>query len=391
MIKETMKNPWIKVSIAITALVVTLFICIKISDILCSLMLAFIIAYIFSPIIDALEKIKMSRTFGVILILCSLFLLTFGIILYIVPKALSELTYLANKLPEFQSYTTTLFDEIETIKIPPEALSIFKVLIEKTKEGLSGIAQSVPIMGIKILKEVFLNIVSLFSYLLNIIIFGVVTIYLLKDFDKIKKWILTVTPYKYKNNLINISTKIDANLKAFFRGQLLVCLILATIYTSGLIILGVNSALLIGLIGGFSNLIPYFGLFMGMIPAMILSLIEFQNIFHILGVAGIFLIGQFIEGVLISPRVIGERVGLNSLWIIMSVMIFGRLLGVFGVLFAVPLLSILKAVVEMLMDDSLLYPDKKVEGRKSNYRGVRQYNRAKIIDKRGGKPPYRRS
>lgn len=389
MIKEAMNNPWIKVSITIVAIVVIFLIGIKISDILCSLMIAFIIAYIFSPIIDALEKIKISRAGGVILTLCLLFLITFCVILYIMPRTISELTYLANKLPEFQSYTTTLFDKIETIKISPEALSIFNVLTEKTKDGLSGIAQSVPTMGIKILKRLFLNIASLFSYLLNIIIFGVVTIYLLKDFNKIKEWILTVTPYKYKNSLINISTKIDSNLRAFFRGQLLVCLILAAIYTSGLVILGVNSALLIGLIGGFSNLIPYFGLFMGMIPAMILSLIEFQNIFHILGVAGIFLIGQFIEGVLISPRVVGEKIGLNPILIIMSIMVFGRLLGVFGVIFAVPLLSILKVVVEMLINNSPPSPDKEAERRRP-YGGVRQYDRARIINKRGGKPPYRR-
>ncbi|MDI6786559.1 MAG: AI-2E family transporter [bacterium] len=350
MTEEVKKNSWIKVSIIVAVLIVTFLVCIKISDILCSLLLAFIVAYIFSPFIDVLEKMKISRAVGVFLTLCLFILIICSIILYILPRAISELTYLANKLPEFQNYVITLFTKLESIKIPEEIQSIFNELTKRTKDGLSGIAQDIPIMGIELLKGLFLNTISLLSYILNFIIFGVVTIYLLKDFDKIKKWILAVTPYKYKNNLINISTKIDSNLKIFFRGQLIVCLILVFIYTSGLAILGVNSALLIGLIGGFSNLIPYFGLFMGMIPAIILSLIEFQNIFHLLGVISIFLMGQFAEGILITPKVIGERMGINPILIIISIMIFGRLFGVFGVLFAVPLVAILKVVGEMLME-----------------------------------------
>lgn len=348
--KEVKKNLWVKVSIIIAVLAVTLLVCIKISDILCSLVLAFIIAYIFSPFIDALERIKIPRSMGVVLTL-GLFLLIIGsIILYVTPRIISELTYLADQLPEFRDYMITLFAKLENIKIPEEAQSMFSELVERTKNGLSGIAQEIPIKGIELLKGLFLNIVNLFSYLLNIIIFGVVTIYLLKDFDKVKEGILNIVPDNFKKNIILIFTKIDFNLKAFFRGQLIVCLILAFIYTSGLAILGVNSALLIGLVGGFSNLIPYFGLFLGMIPAIILSLIEFQNIFHLLGVMSIFLIGQFVEGVLITPKVIGKKIGLNPISIIISIMLFGRLFGILGVLFAIPLIATLKVVGEMLLE-----------------------------------------
>jgi predicted PurR-regulated permease PerM len=320
-------------------------------------MFAFIIAYILDPFIDLLQRIKIPKTnlrlprpiaIGMMILLLLCFV--GWLLLFLIPQTLSEVSYLAGKLPALKDRLLQLIIKVETIEIPTHVQRILDTIVEKTQEGLLSFAEKVPFYGIAILKSMFKNLMSFLGFILNLIVFFVLTIYLLNDFDRLKRSALDVIPLAYQEKVLDTVSRIDSNLRAFFRGQLFICVILALIYCTGLSIIGLNSALLIGLIGGFSNLIPYFGIFIGLVPASILSLVEFQSLFHLFLVIGIFIIGQLIETAILTPKIIGKGIGIHPILIILAIMICGKVLGLFGVLFAVPLLAVLKVGIELTVE-----------------------------------------
>jgi predicted PurR-regulated permease PerM len=140
--------------------------------------------------------------------------------------------------------------------------------------------------------------------------------------------------------------RIDANLKSFLRGQITVCIILSIIYGIGLTIIGVPMSYLLALVGGFGNIIPYIGIAFGLIPALILTFIQFQDITHLLLVGLVFGIGQFFEGTVITPKIVGTKLGLNPVAIIIAILICSQLLGFLGLLLAVPIASVVKVLIE---------------------------------------------
>ena len=139
--------------------------------------------------------------------------------------------------------------------------------------------------------------------------------------------------------------KIDSNLKSFFRGQMITCTILAVIYSVGLSIVGVPFALLIGILGGYGQIVPYMGTVIAIVPAVLLALIEFGDVTHPLLAATVFVVGQTLEGFVITPKIMGKTVGLHPVVIILAILVFGNLLGFLGILIAVPLAAVLKVIL----------------------------------------------
>jgi len=153
-------------------------------------------------------------------------------------------------------------------------------------------------------------------------------------------------PASKKEKISGIISKIDGNLKAFFRGQMAVCAILSIIYGIGLTIIGIPMSFLLAFVGGFGNMIPYVGIGFGLIPAIILAFIQFQDITHILLVGLVFGIGQFLEGTVMTPKIVGDKLGLHPVAIILSILICGQILGFLGLLLAVPIASIVKVLID---------------------------------------------
>jgi predicted PurR-regulated permease PerM len=168
----------------------------------------------------------------------------------------------------------------------------------------------------------------------------------LKDFDVIISKGKVLLPSAKKDNISGIFSRIDENLKAFFRGQITVCAILSIIYGIGLTAIGIPMSFLLALVGGFGNMIPYVGIGLGLVPALILAFIQFQDVSHMLLVGLVFGIGQFLEGTLITPKVVGTKLGLNPVAIILAILICGQLLGFLGLLLAVPIASVAKVLID---------------------------------------------
>jgi len=200
------------------------------------------------------------------------------------------------------------------------------------------------------MKNIFYSTFGFVGILVNFIIFGVVSVYLLVDFNIIAQNIKNIFPLSKRDRAISLLSRVNNNLRSFLRGQLIICLILSLIYSIGLTIAGVPLSFLIGFIGGFGNLIPYVGTGTGIVLASALALFQFHDFKHIIYILITFGVGQILEGTVITPRIMGKGLGLSPVMVILSILICSQLLGFLGLLLAVPI----AATVKVFIDEFLL-------------------------------------
>jgi len=186
---------------------------------------------------------------------------------------------------------------------------------------------------------------AVISWLLNLVLIPVVAFYLMRDWDVLIETIRGMLPRSSEPTVSKLARESDEVLGAFLRGQLLVMLALATMYTIGLTLLGVDLALLIGLIAGLISFVPYLGTIVGLGAAIIASLVQYGELWHFVGVLAVFSVGQTIEGFVLQPWLIGDRIGLHPVAVIFAVMAGGQLFGFLGILLALPLAAVLVVVL----------------------------------------------
>lgn len=184
----------------------------------------------------------------------------------------------------------------------------------------------------------------------NLALFLFVTIYLLNDYDRIVAACDSLVPPRKRPEVRRVMGKIDQQLRAFFRGQGMVCMCLGTMYGIGFLAFGVPFAVPLAIFGGIASFVPYLGLALTIGPAVVLTLLVNGIDWHVLGVLGTFGLAQFLEGNFITPAIVGKQVGLGPVWVILAVMVFGSTLGFTGLLIAVPVAAVLKVVIEELLE-----------------------------------------
>ncbi|MHC4453595.1 MAG: AI-2E family transporter, partial [Planctomycetota bacterium] len=382
--QKIFENVWIRALAILFALVLFFALCYFLKGILISLFLAFTIAYIFDPVADYISKRKLifskkcvPRGLAIAILMTLVFLIMGGLLTYTVPKTVSGIqrvgTVLKDRYPKYQEkvlkvisgYKDTEFGLFLKSQLVTEADGEDKTENQqpknkKEKTNVTGKPSGVeykipkPILELKkhipqawsvvlgVIKNIFFSTFGFFGVIVNIIVFGVVTVYLLNDFNAIVSKGNALLPSTKKDKIVDIMSRIDENLKAFFRGQVMVCSILSVIYGIGLTVIGIPMSFLLAIVGGFGNMIPYVGIGLGLIPAIILAFIQYQDITHILLVGLVFGIGQFFEGTLITPKIVGTKLGLNPVAIILAILICGQLFGFLGLLLAVPIASVVK-------------------------------------------------
>ncbi|MHC4139032.1 MAG: AI-2E family transporter [Planctomycetota bacterium] len=397
--QKIFENVWIRALAILCALALFFALCYFLKGILISLFLAFTIAYIFDPAVDFISRRKLAfsqkcvpRGLAVAILLTLVFLIMGGLLTYTVPKTVNGIqrvgTALKEQYPRYQKKVEKIIEEygdteigiflktklhIETIK--EEEIKDGKSQEQEVKEVTTKESDDAkyripePVLKMKkyvpqalnfvlgIVKNIFYSTFGFFGIVMNIVVFGVVMVYLLKDFDTTISKCRELLPVSKKEKISGIISKIDEHLKAFFRGQMTVCAILSIIYGIGLTIIGIPMSFLLAILGGFGNMIPYVGIGFGLVPAIILAFIQFQDITHILLVGLVFGIGQFFEGTLITPKIVGTKLGLHPVAIILAILICGQVLGFLGLLLAVPIAS----VVKVLIDEGIVkYKDTKL-------------------------------
>jgi predicted PurR-regulated permease PerM len=293
-----------------------------------------VLAYFLDPVADGLERLGLPRVLATLLILgLSILLLVLALFL-LVPVLIDQIGKFAANLP---AIITALVDRFN--QAAPDWL---KELLAQSGSNLPGSASDLAGRAAGWIATLLASLLSgglaLVNLLSLLIVTPIVAFYLLVDWDRMVARVDTWLPRPHVETLRRLAREIDDAMAGFIRGQAVVCLLLGLFYAVGLSFAGLNFGLLIGLGAGFLSFIPYVGSLIGFVLSIGIALVQFwPNWVHIAAVAIIFAAGQFIEGNFLSPKLVGNRVGLHPVWLMFALFAFGYLFGFVGLLLAVPL------------------------------------------------------
>lgn len=317
---------------SVTALVAVLLLWLF-SGILLPFVLGMVIAYFLDPVADWLERRGLSRMWATVLILALFVVIFTGVIVILVPVIANQIGGFAARVPEYVDRLQVILESIRTSSIGwllPEGEANLKQDLGKLVSEGSGIISAF-IASLWSSSLAVVNFVSLF------VVTPVVAFYMLLDWDrmvdKIDEWI----PRQHVDTVRRLARDIDRSVAGFLRGQGSLCLILGTFYGVGLSLVGLNFGLLIGLFAGLVSFIPYVGSISGLVLSVGVALVQFWPEWPwIVAVAAVFFVGQFIEGNILQPKLVGASVGLHPVWLMFALLAFGAMFGFVGLLIAVP-------------------------------------------------------
>lgn len=307
------------------------------APVLTPFLLGALLAYLGDPIADRLEQKKLSRTLSVIVVFAVMCLVGLLLLLILIPLLQEQLTSLLSRLPLIVPWlqntalpwlSSTL--NIETSNID---LAVLKQTLAANWQDLGNI------LGL-LLGKVTHSGQLIFAWMAYLVLVPVVSFYLLRDWDVLVASIQELIPRQYEPVITKLTRECDSVLAEFLRGQLMLMLALGVIYSIGLWLVGLEFALLVGMMAGLVSFVPYLGSIVGIVIAGILAFMQFHDIAHLVYVGIVFGVGQTIEGMLLSPILVGERIGLHPVAVIFAVMAGGQLFGFFGVLLALPAAAI---------------------------------------------------
>jgi predicted PurR-regulated permease PerM len=342
------KVPWSKIlwMLGLTCIVIAIFWILR--PIFALLAASAGIAYICDPIIDSFESSGFSRTLGIAIfsILATIFILLF--VLLLIPPIVNQIdslsSDLSNLMIELQASLEPMAQKASSITGREIKLD-FETLKALAPQWLNDSSPELQEKIVTFVKGLFTQGLGLVNTLLNLTLLPVFTFYLLRDWDKIVADINELIPLSMQPTVQKTMKEVDKRLNAFVRGQIKVCLALAILYTVGLLIVGIDLAVPIGIISGFLFIIPYVGTIFGVIISSLLALIQFGVTWHIIGVLGVFGVSQMIEGYLLTPKIVGDSVGLSPLVVMISLIVGASLLGIWGMFLAIPVTAILSVFV----------------------------------------------
>lgn len=324
------------------------------APVLTPFMIAAILAYMGDPLADRLEAYKIPRTLAVVIVFVVLTLIAVLVLLFFVPLLQRQIVILGNKIPAYfdviQHHLLPWFNSHFHLDLQLDSATLKASLQSHWKEA-GSLART---LAGYITQSGFL----LVAWLANLILIPVVTFYLLRDWDILVARIREMLPRKSEPVISRLARSADEVLGAFLRGQLLVMLGLATIYSLGLWIAGLDLAFLIGLIAGLVSFVPYLGFIVGIVAAGLAAVLQFHDGIHLLYVAIVFGVGQAMEGMVLTPLLVGDRIGLHPVAVIFAVLAGGQLFGFLGVLLALPTAAVIAVVLRYLHEryrDSSLY------------------------------------
>ncbi len=311
-------------------------------DVLVPFLLGGAIAYLLDPIADRLERLGLSRMWATVVITILGILTLVVMLLLIVPTLARQATQLVETAPQMAENLETFLTER------------FPSLIEQDsilRRSLNDLGETIRSRGGEVVQAALSSLSGLVNVVVLFVIVPVVSFYLLMDWDRLVARIDSLLPREHAPTIRRLAAQIDETLSGFVRGQGLVCLILGTYYAVALIAVGLNFGLVIGFIAGILTFIPYVGAVVGGVLSIGLALFQFWGDWvWIIVVWAIFQSGQFIEGNILTPKLVGDSVGLHPVWLIFALSAFGALFGFVGLLVAVPVAAVIGVLARFLTE-----------------------------------------
>ena len=305
--------------------------------ILAPFMAAAIIAYALGGAVDYLDgrrigRRSLPRTIAVLLVMTLFLLACLALVLIVVPVLQQEIPLLQQQIPLFLA-------KLDATLAP--LLGQLGIHVQLDMSGLKKLAsEHMATSGDEVWAAVLASLRigggAVLGWIVTLTLVPVVLFYFLLDWHKIVASIALAIPRRWVVQATGMTQEVDVLLAQYLRGQLLVMLVLALFYSIALTLLGLDVALPVGIISGLLVFIPYIGFGVGMVLGLIAALLQFPGWYGLAGVAAIFVVGQVLESFYLTPRLVGERIGLNALTVIFALLAFGQLFGFVGVLLALP-------------------------------------------------------
>ncbi len=300
------------------------------------------LAYFGDPLADRLEKVGLNRTLAVVVVFAGLFLVILIALLIVAPMLWRQIGELVAKIPNVLAWVReTALPWLEArFGISLAALDV-EVLGRRLAANWS---KAGGVLGV-VLARTTESGLALIGWFANLALIPVVAFYLLRDWDVLMARIHAMLPRPYAATITQLARECDEVLSAFVRGQFLVMLGLGIIYSVGLWLIGLDLALLIGMLSGLASIVPYLGFIIGIVAATIAAFFQFGDILHLLLVWGVFGIGQVMESAVLTPLLVGDRIGLHPVAVIFAVLAGGQLFGFIGILLALPVAAVVMVLV----------------------------------------------
>jgi predicted PurR-regulated permease PerM len=310
------------------------------------------IAYFLNPLVNRLEAVRVPRGLAAFVVLLLFLLLLVLVIMLVVPILEAQVLDLAASLPKLLDEARREAEDLMRMaqeRLTPEDFA-------KLREAVGGkLADMFAALG-NVFRDVVTRGVALANLLSLVFVTPVVSFFMLRDWNRTLARLDGWLPRAQAATIREQAARIDEILSAYLRGQLSVCVALGLYYAAGLTLLGLNFGAVIGLLVGILAFIPYVGFAIGFILAMLLALTQFSDLHHVLYVAGLFALGVFLEGNLLTPKLVGERVQLHPVWIVFALLSFGTLFGLLGVLIAVPMAAVIGVLTRFALSRYLASP-----------------------------------
>ncbi|MGB0682412.1 MAG: AI-2E family transporter [Magnetovibrionaceae bacterium] len=322
-----------------------------VTSLLSAILLPFIlgaaIAYFLDPVADRLEARKFSRGIATALILLVFLSGVTLLLLLLLPLLQDQILALVDRIPTIiqavRAKAEPLLEQVQS-RISQENLG-------KLQTAAGDYVGTAVKWAAEILKKLLSGGVAFFNLLSLIIITPVVAFYMLRDWDIMVAHVNELLPRDFAPKIREQAGLIDETIAGFVRGQSLVCLVLAVWYAGGLMLVGLDFGLLIGIGAGAISFIPYVGAALGFIVGVGLALLQFSDWLPVIMVAAVFIVGQTAESYYLSPKLVGERVGLHPVWLMFALMAGGALFGFTGVLLAVPVAAIIGVLLRFAIQN----------------------------------------
>ena len=321
-----------------------------IGDVLLPVLLGGAIAYVLDPVADRLEAMGLSRRLAtaIITIICVLVFVVMALL--VVPTLVNQAISLFETAPQLaRDFTNFLTERFPSLLDEGSTL----------RASITSVGAAVQERGGQLLQTALASFASILNIIILFVIVPVVAVYMLMDWDRMVAAVDGMLPRDHAPTIRHLAREIDRTLASFVRGMGTVCLILGTYYAIALMLVGLQFGLVVGFVAGVVTFIPYLGALIGGALAIGLALFQFWGDWVSIGlVAGIFALGQVIEGNVLTPKLVGSSVGLHPVWLILALSAFGTLFGFVGMLVAVPVAAAIGVIARFGVEQyqqSVLY------------------------------------
>ncbi|NTV51042.1 MAG: AI-2E family transporter [Geobacteraceae bacterium] len=318
------------------------------STVFLQLFLAFALAYILNPTVELLERKGVKRQYGIVIILFLTILLCAVFAVFLVVSITGEFSNIQLNLPAYAQHLYEVTPASVKAYLGVETTDKLALRLNELLQQARNTSPDLLKPLLVFIQRALTSTVSMLLAVLGYLIIPVYLFYLLYDLPQLKSFIESFIPERFRTVYAAKLAEVDTVLSGFVKGQLSVCAILAVLYSVGLYIIGIDLAIAIGTLAGVTFIIPYVGTIIGIFLSVAMALLKFNDILHPLLCVAWFGFVQLLEGAVITPKIVGDTVGLHPLVAIVALLIGGQLFGVMGMLLAVPVVAVLQVFLRSL-------------------------------------------